>query len=35
VSCAELCGTAHYSMMAPVNVMEPDDFEAWVSEKTP
>ena len=35
VSCAELCGTGHYSMLAPVNVMELDDFEAWASEKTP
>lgn len=34
VRCAELCGTAHYSMLAPVNVMEPADFEAWVAEKT-
>jgi cytochrome c oxidase subunit 2 len=34
IRCAELCGTGHYSMLAPVNVMEPADFEAWVSEKT-
>jgi cytochrome c oxidase subunit 2 len=34
IRCAELCGTGHYSMLAPVNVMEPSDFEAWVSEKT-
>jgi len=41
VRCAELCGTAHYSMLAPVKVEEPADFEAWVaanaafSEDTP
>ncbi|GAB4542020.1 MAG: hypothetical protein Kow0063_33490 [Anaerolineae bacterium] len=34
VRCAELCGTAHYSMLAPVNVMEPVDFEAWLAEAT-
>ena len=34
VRCAELCGTAHYSMLAPVNVLEPSDFEAWVAEHT-
>lgn len=31
VRCAELCGTAHYSMLAPVKVEEPADFEAWVA----
>lgn len=35
VRCAELCGTAHYSMLATVNVMEPVDFEAWLAEATP
>jgi cytochrome c oxidase subunit 2 len=29
--CAELCGTGHYSMLADVVVMEPGDFDAWVS----
>jgi cytochrome c oxidase subunit 2 len=33
IRCAELCGTGHYSMLAPVNVMEPDDFEAWLTEQ--
>ncbi len=32
--CAELCGTAHYSMLAPVKVEEPADFEAWVAANT-
>jgi len=31
VRCTELCGTAHYSMLAPVKVEEPADFEAWVA----
>jgi cytochrome c oxidase subunit 2 len=31
VRCAELCGTLHYSMLAPVKVEEPADFEAWVA----
>jgi cytochrome c oxidase subunit 2 len=33
VRCAELCGTAHYSMLAPVKVVEPADFEAWVTSQ--
>jgi cytochrome c oxidase subunit II len=31
VRCAELCGYAHSAMYAPVIVVEPADFEAWVS----
>jgi heme/copper-type cytochrome/quinol oxidase subunit 2 len=34
VRCAELCGTAHYSMEAPVKVVEPADFEAWLASQT-
>jgi cytochrome c oxidase subunit 2 len=34
VRCAELCGTSHYSMEAPVKVLEPADFEAWVGSQT-
>ena len=34
VRCAELCGTAHYSMLAPVKVEEPADFKAWVAANT-
>lgn len=33
VRCAEMCGTLHYSMQAPVRVMEPADFEAWVASQ--
>lgn len=33
VRCAELCGTGHYSMLAPVKVVEPADFEAWVASQ--
>ncbi len=31
VRCAELCGYAHAAMYAPVVVVEPNDFEAWLS----
>jgi cytochrome c oxidase subunit 2 len=31
VRCAELCGYSHAAMYAPVVVVEPDDFEAWVA----
>jgi cytochrome c oxidase subunit 2 len=30
--CAELCGLSHAYMLAQVVVMEPADFEAWVSD---
>jgi cytochrome c oxidase subunit 2 len=29
--CAELCGTTHWNMNAPVNVVTQADFEAWVA----
>ena len=32
--CAELCGLNHAYMLAPVNVMLPTDFEAWVAAET-
>ncbi len=31
IRCAELCGYAHSAMYAPVVVVEPDDFEAWLA----
>jgi cytochrome c oxidase subunit 2 len=31
VRCAELCGYAHSAMYAPVVVVEPDAFEAWLA----
>jgi cytochrome c oxidase subunit 2 len=31
IRCAELCGYAHSAMYAPVVVVEPDEFEAWVA----
>ena len=31
VRCAELCGYAHSAMYAPVVVVEPDAFEAWIA----
>jgi cytochrome c oxidase subunit 2 len=31
VRCAELCGYAHAAMYAPIVVVEPSDFEAWLS----
>lgn len=33
VRCAELCGTRHSYMLAPVRVVSVDDFDAWVSEQ--
>jgi cytochrome c oxidase subunit II len=30
VRCAELCGYAHSAMYAPVIVVEPDEFQAWL-----
>jgi len=29
--CAEMCGYAHSAMIAPVVVVEEDDFEAWLA----
>ena len=34
VRCAELCGLDHDYMLAPVSVMEPREFDAWVVEQT-
>lgn len=31
VRCAELCGYAHSAMYAPVVVVEPGEFEAWIA----
>ena len=31
IRCAELCGYAHAAMYAPVVVVEPEDFEAWLT----
>jgi cytochrome c oxidase subunit 2 len=33
VRCAELCGTAHYSMEKPVVVSSQEDFDAWMAEQ--
>lgn len=33
IRCAELCGYAHSAMYAPVIVVEPDQFEAWVADQ--
>lgn len=33
VRCAELCGQAHATMLAPVVVMSQVDFDAWVNEQ--
>jgi cytochrome c oxidase subunit 2 len=30
IRCAEMCGYAHSAMYAPVVVVEPNDFEAWL-----
>jgi cytochrome c oxidase subunit 2 len=31
IRCAEMCGYAHSAMYAPVVVVEPDQFEAWLA----
>lgn len=33
VQCAELCGLGHAAMAVPVMVLEPGEFEAWVSQQ--
>ncbi|MTV24000.1 cytochrome c oxidase subunit II [Nitriliruptoraceae bacterium ZYF776] len=33
-NCAEFCGIAHAQMVAYVEAMEPDDFDAWVAEQS-
>jgi cytochrome c oxidase subunit 2 len=33
VQCAELCGVGHAIMAAPVRIIEPEAFEAWVAEQ--
>ncbi|MEX1018828.1 MAG: cytochrome c oxidase subunit II [Litorilinea sp.] len=32
--CSELCGLSHWSMLAPVRILEADEYEAWVAERT-
>lgn len=32
--CAELCGLSHWSMLANVRVLEQDEYDAWVAERT-
>ena len=34
IRCAEMCGYAHSAMYAPVVVVEPEDFEAWLAGQT-
>ncbi|HEU0021511.1 MAG TPA: cytochrome c oxidase subunit II [Dehalococcoidia bacterium] len=33
LQCAELCGFGHYLMRAPVRVVEPAEFEAWLAQQ--
>ena len=33
VRCAELCGSGHANMYAPVRVVSPEAFDAWVAEQ--
>lgn len=33
VRCAELCGTQHATMLAPVRVISQEEFDAWVDEQ--
>ena len=32
VTCAEICGYAHYLMQAKFEVMKPKDFDNWIQE---
>lgn len=32
--CAEICGLSHWSMVANVRVVEQEEYDAWISEKT-
>ena len=34
VRCAELCGREHYSMLAPVQVISQDEFDAWTAQQS-
>ncbi|MFN2141344.1 MAG: cytochrome c oxidase subunit II [Candidatus Promineifilaceae bacterium] len=33
VRCAEICGTEHSGMLAPVNVVTREEYDAWIAEK--
>jgi len=33
IRCSEMCGSGHAGMYADVNVMPPDEFDAWLSAK--
>lgn len=35
LACAELCGSGHFAMRKVVRVVEPDEYDAWLSEQTP
>jgi cytochrome c oxidase subunit II len=32
--CAELCGLSHWSMLADVRIVEQDEYDAWIAERT-
>ena len=32
--CAEICGLSHWNMLANVRVVEQEEYDAWISEKT-
>ena len=34
LGCAELCGTRHYAMLAPVKVLDATAYDAWAAENT-
>jgi cytochrome c oxidase subunit 2 len=35
LACAELCGNGHYSMLRTFEVVEEDEYEAWLAEQSP
>lgn len=35
ITCAQLCGNGHFSMRGLLRVVSPEDFRAWMAEKSP
>jgi cytochrome c oxidase subunit 2 len=33
IACSQLCGAGHYNMQAKLNVVSPQEYEAWIKEK--
>lgn len=35
ITCAQLCGNGHFTMRGLLRVLSPEDFRAWMAEKSP